>query len=98
MGCVACDLCGEWVSRRGGRDERGGERGNIYLVAETLGGDDGDFIADTLVGFEVEGELWVVALDDYFGGFFDGLLILLLASLLHPARIKRARESRKGAS
>jgi hypothetical protein len=30
------------------------------LVAEALGGDDSNFIADTLVGLEVEGELWVV--------------------------------------
>ena len=45
----------------------------IYLVAETLGGDDGDFIADTFVGLEVEGELRVVAFDDYFGRLLDGL-------------------------
>jgi hypothetical protein len=31
------------------------------LVAETLGGNDGDFIADALVDFEVEGEFGVVA-------------------------------------
>jgi len=43
------------------------------LVAETLGGDDGDFIADTLVGLKVEGELWVVAFDDNFGRLLDGL-------------------------
>jgi hypothetical protein len=30
------------------------------LVAEALGGNDGNFIADTLIGLEVEGELWVV--------------------------------------
>lgn len=36
-----------------------GEAGD--LVAETLGGDDGDLIADALVRLEVEGELWVVS-------------------------------------
>lgn len=45
----------------------------FYLVAEAFGGDDGDFVADSLVGFEVEGELGVVALDDDFGGFLHGL-------------------------
>ena len=44
-----------------------------YLVAKTLGGDDGDFIADALVGLEVEGEFGVVAFDDDFGRLFDGL-------------------------
>ena len=34
---------------------------STHLVAETLGGNDGDLIADTLVGLEVEGELWVVS-------------------------------------
>ena len=31
-----------------------------YLVAKALRGNDGDLIADTLVGLEVERELWVV--------------------------------------
>jgi hypothetical protein len=91
MGCVACDLLHGLVGGLGaarGKREGKGKMGR-YLVAETLGGDDGDFIADTLVGFEVEGELWVVALDDYFGGFFDGLLVLLLASLLRSAWFRR---------
>ena len=44
-----------------------------YLVAETLGGNDGDLIADALVGLEVEGELGVVALNDDLGGPLDGL-------------------------
>ena len=44
-----------------------------YLVAKTLRGDDGDLIANALVGLEVEGEFWVVALDDDFGRLFDGL-------------------------
>ena len=28
-----------------------------YFVSEAFGCDDGDFIADTLVGFKIEGEL-----------------------------------------
>lgn len=44
-----------------------------YLVAKTFRSDNGDFVADTLVGFKVESELWIVTFDDYFCGFFDGL-------------------------
>jgi hypothetical protein len=44
-----------------------------YLVAQTLRGYDGNFIADSLVGLEVEGEFWVVAFDNDLGGLFDGL-------------------------
>ena len=53
------------------------ERVRGYLVAETLGGDDGDFIADALVGFEVEGEFWVVTFDNDLCGLLDGLIIHL---------------------
>ena len=45
----------------------------MYLVAQALAGNDGDFIADTLVGLEVEGELGVVPLDDDLGGLLNGL-------------------------
>lgn len=44
------------------------------LVAKTLGGNDGDFIAKTLVGLEVERQLRVVTLNDDLGGLLDGLL------------------------
>lgn len=44
-----------------------------YLVAETLGGNDGDLIANALVGLEVEGELRVVTLNDDLGGPLNGL-------------------------
>jgi hypothetical protein len=44
-----------------------------YLVAETLRGDDGDLIADSLVGLEVKSELWVVTLNDDLGGLLDSL-------------------------
>lgn len=43
------------------------------LVAKTLGGNDGDLIADALVGLEVEGQLGVVALNDDLCGALDGL-------------------------
>jgi len=44
-----------------------------HLVAEALGGDDGDLIADALVGLEVEGQLGVVPLNDDLGGLLDSL-------------------------
>lgn len=47
----------------------------MYLVPQSLAGNDGDLIADTLVGLEVEGELWVVALDDDLCGLLDGLVV-----------------------
>jgi len=44
-----------------------------YLVAKTLGGNDGDLIADSLVGLEVESQLWVVTLNNDLGGLLDSL-------------------------
>lgn len=44
-----------------------------HLVAKTLRGDDGDFIANALVGLEVEGELGVVSLNDDLRGLLDSL-------------------------
>ena len=44
-----------------------------YLVPQSLAGNDGDLIADALVGLEVEGELGVVALDDDLGGLLNSL-------------------------
>lgn len=43
------------------------------LVAQALGGDDGDLIADSLVGLEVESELGVVSLNDDLGGLLNCL-------------------------
>jgi len=43
------------------------------LVAETLRGNNGNLIADSLVGLEVESQLWVVSLDDDLCGLLDGL-------------------------
>jgi hypothetical protein len=43
------------------------EEHRAYLVTKSLRGDDCDFIANTLVSLEVEGEFWVVAFDDDFG-------------------------------
>lgn len=44
-----------------------------HLVAETLGGNDSNFIANSLVGLEVESELGVVTLNDDLGGLLNGL-------------------------
>ena len=44
-----------------------------YLVAKTLGSNDGNLIANSLVGLEVEGQLGVVSLDDDLGGLLNGL-------------------------
>lgn len=43
------------------------------LVSEPLGGNDGDFITDPLVGLEVQRQLGVVTLNDDLGGLLDGL-------------------------
>ena len=45
----------------------------FYLVAERLGGDDGNLLNDPLVGVEVEGELRVVLLDDDTSSLLHGL-------------------------
>jgi hypothetical protein len=39
-----------------------------YLVAQALARDDSDFIADPLVGLEVEGQAGVVSLDNHLQG------------------------------
>lgn len=44
-----------------------------YLVAKSLRCNDGDFIADTFVGFEIEGKFWVVPLDYDLCRFFNCL-------------------------
>ena len=44
-----------------------------YLVSQSLRSDNGNFIAYSLVGLEVEGELWVISLDNDLGGLLDGL-------------------------
>ena len=49
------------------------EEHRAYLVAKALRGDNCDFIANALVGLEVESEFWVVAFDNYFGRLFNGL-------------------------
>lgn len=50
-----------------------GQKVRSYLVAETLGGNDGNLIAYSLVGLEVESQLGVVSLDDDLGGLLDSL-------------------------
>ena len=44
-----------------------------HLVPQSLGCNDGNLIADALVGLKVLSELRVVALDDDLGGLLDGL-------------------------
>jgi hypothetical protein len=43
------------------------------LVAETLGGDNGDFIGNLFVGLKVECEAGVVLFNEDARGFLDGL-------------------------
>jgi len=47
--------------------------GSSYLVAKTLGGNDGNLIADSLVGLEIESQLGVIPLNDDLGGLLDSL-------------------------
>lgn len=44
-----------------------------YLVAQTLGSDDSNLIADPLVGLEVQSQLGIVSLNDDLGGLLNGL-------------------------
>ena len=44
-----------------------------HLIPETLASNDSDFIANTLVGLEVQSQFWIIAFDYDFGGFLDGL-------------------------
>jgi len=44
-----------------------------YLVPQSLASDDSNFVAYSLVGLEVESELWVVSLDNDLGGLLDCL-------------------------
>lgn len=56
------------------------------LVPKALGGNDGDFIADALVGLEVESELRVVSLNDDLGGLLDGLRVRMSVRVLRVLR------------
>ena len=58
-------FCHHWKTMRAKQTQ--------YLVAEGLGGDDGDLLNDPLVGVEVEGQLSVVLLDDDTSSLLDGL-------------------------
>lgn len=44
-----------------------------YLIPEPFRSDNCYFITNTLVGLEVQSELWVVPLNHNLGGFLDGL-------------------------
>lgn len=58
--------------------------GDTDFVSETLGGNDGDFIADAFIGFEVESELWVVAFNDDLCGLLDGLSSISIICSRNP--------------
>lgn len=45
---------------------------SLTLVAQALGGDDRDLVADPLVGLEVQSQSGVVPLNDDLGGLLDG--------------------------
>jgi hypothetical protein len=60
-----------WTGRGWGKASKGEYK--AYRVAKALRGDNCDFIANALVGLEIEGEFWVVAFDDDFGRLFNGL-------------------------
>ena len=47
--------------------------GPAYLVPQPLACNNGNLIANALVGLKVEGELWVVSLNDDLGGLLDSL-------------------------
>lgn len=51
------------------------------FVAKTLGGYDGDLIANTLVRFEVKCQFRIVTLDNDLCGFLHSLLITLVDCL-----------------
>ena len=69
---VAGNLCEEKLGFETGCSRKWLE-GVADLVAQALGRNDGDLIADSLVGLEVQGELGVVPLNDDLGGLLDGL-------------------------
>ena len=49
------------------------EGGKAYFITKAFRRNNCDFIADTLVGFEIECELRIVSLDDDLGGLLHGL-------------------------
>ena len=53
--------------------ERCSKEARAHLVPQTFASNNGDFIANALVGLEVQGQLWVVTLNYDFGRFLDGL-------------------------
>lgn len=53
--------------------EKEGAQFLANLVSKTLGRDDRNLVADSLVGLEVESESGVVPLNDDLGGLLDGL-------------------------
>lgn len=58
-----------------------GLRSETNLVTKPLRGYDGNFVTNTLVRLEVEGEFRVIALDNDLCGFLDGLRIAVNISI-----------------
>jgi hypothetical protein len=67
------ELEGNTTNRTAGNTlhQVGGETSN--LVAKTLGGNDGNLVADLLVGLEIESKTGVVLLDEDAGSLLNGL-------------------------
>ena len=65
-------------------------RGTANLIPQSFARDDGNLIADTLVGLEVEGQSWVITFDDDFSRFFDRLRASVSAKL-HILEFKTRR-------
>lgn len=70
MGRVSCDLCHKSDSQLASKYF---SRLSTDLVPQSLRGNNGDLISDALVGFEVEGQAGIVALDEDFGALLHGL-------------------------
>ena len=50
----------------------GGKGIDVYLVTERLGGDEGNFLNDPLVGVEVKGQLCVIFFNDHTSCLLHG--------------------------
>ena len=72
MGGVAGDLIANLLALTFYGEKRIKDAGTD-LIPQTLASNDGDFIADTLVRLEVQGQFWVVAFDYDFGRLLYGL-------------------------
>jgi hypothetical protein len=56
-----------------------GGRTTTYLITKSFRSNDSDFVADALIGLEIEGEFRVIPLDDHFRGFLDSLFFFFFS-------------------